>query len=172
MFDTVTKRDQTNHGTVLQCQSKFITPASSIWSVPASGTRTYVDPTEIVIRPSSTSSTIVVQWMITYETTHDAVWEVYKNKSYWQGGYNSGYTRNAWVGYAPCAYDNNVDSTPKTQYISMHDVPGTTADVSYGLAIGYASGGSTWLWLNRSASGTISDAYEVGTSHVIAWEIL
>ena len=119
----------TNTGPVIQVQTVMTDRKNNIAS-PNSGNGTPLRDLTVGITPTSSSSRLIVEFMICGEMHQDHVWLIHRNgglvtTSGEQGRNSVGNSR--WHGYAAAWYDRNENSTPSTWYLLYHCIANTTS---------------------------------------------
>ena len=128
----------------------------------------------ISITPKFSNSLLLVQWQIMYESDYNSVFRVYRdNGLVYTSGYQ-GYNENDGNGYSGVAslmYDTDVASTPNSQMIQYFVPAGSTNTTTLQLAVRSSYNTGATFYLNRSVNSGGSNAYEIGVSTAVIWEI-
>jgi len=128
----------------------------------------------ISITPKFSTSLLLVQWSVMYESDYNSVFRVYRD-----GGlvYTSGYQGynendgNTWSGIASFQYDTDVASTPSNQFIQYFVPAGSTSATTLQIGVRSSIPSSATFYLNRSVNSAGTGAYEIGVSNAVIWEI-
>ena len=139
------------------------------YALNASNTATIFTDLNTSITPSSTSSKILIQIMITHDSQWDAVYRLFRDST--DIGRNSNST-SRWSGFATVPYDNDTNSTSTTQMFQYLDSPSTTSSVTYKIGAQKSIDSNQTFYFNRCAGSTGQDSQEIGTSNMILTEIL
>lgn len=128
----------------------------------------------ISITPKFSNSLLLVQWQVMYESDYNSVFRVYRDNGlvYTSGyqGYNEN-DGNGWSGIASLQYDTDVASTPSNQMIQYFVPAGSTNTTTLQLAVRSSYNTGATFYLNRSTNSAGSNAYEMGVSTAVIWEI-
>lgn len=133
--------------------------------------RVILDELDIAFTPKFANSKVLIQYVISGEpSSHDAVWVLLRDTTVI--GRNANYS-NRRSGLVPMVYDSDQNSTPTPQAFSYVDTPGSTATVTYHLAMQPSSDGvnTRTYYLNRTVGGFPGNEREVGISQVHIMEI-
>jgi hypothetical protein len=139
------------------------------FTMPNTNNATIITDLSTSITPSSTSSKILIQIMITHDAAWDGVYRLFRNST--DIGRNSAST-SRWSGFATIPYDADQNSTPTTQMLQYLDSPSTTSSVQYKIGVQSSLGSNETFYFNRPAGSTGQDTQEIGTSNMILMEIL
>ena len=135
---------------------------------------TIISDLNISITPKSANSLLLVQWQVMYESDYNAVFRVYRDNGlvYTSGyqGYNEA-DGNTYSGIASAQYDTDVASTPSNQMIQYFVPAGNTNATTLQLSIRSSYNTAATFYLNRSINSGGSNAYEIGVSTAVIWEI-
>lgn len=141
-----------------------------------SGNGTPISQLNMGLFPRRSDSWVLVQWMISGEIHQDNVWLIQQNDTLittapYQGFNNVIGNTNRWVGYVPCAYDADDNSTPHNYFIQWYGPVSNTQPRIYTPAI-RSSSGSNFTWaLNRTLGSTGQDGFETMISTGVIMEI-
>lgn len=139
------------------------------FTMPNTNNATIITDLTTSITPSSTSSKILIQIMITHDAAWDGVYRLFRNST--DIGRNSASTAR-WSGFATIPYDADQNSTPTTQMLQYLDSPSTTSSVQYKIGVQSSLGSNETFYFNRPAGSSGQDTQEIGTSNMILMEIL
>lgn len=139
----------------------------STYSLPIN-TNTEITDLTLTITPKSATSVILLQYMVTFEVHYNTIFRLSRNGVVI--GTNTT-DANRWSGWANPGHDQDVSSTPNTNYYMYWDLPATTSPVTYRFLCSPTDGTAQTFYLNRAAGGAGSDAIEVGISYVILQEV-
>lgn len=158
-------------GKILQVVTKR-TDAKTVYS----GSNNYsIAELSTSITPVSSSSLIMVDIHLSYETNTTQTFKSTKDGSVMTAsgyeGYNSNAGNQRWSGIAAPAYD--VDSNSTMSHISLRyfDAAGSTTSRTYGLDIRTADPNNKTFYLNRCIGNAGADDFENGVSFVTIMEI-
>ena len=157
-------------GTILQVQFTQFTGTSV---VSTSGDTVVTDLT-VNITPSSTSSKIRIEAMVTGEwsdqnASHDNTWFFYRNTT--KLAHAAAGSRNVGIlmGTFSSFYQRDQGSTPENAIYSYYDSPNTTSQITYKVGLKVNTNHS-W-YLNRTVADGDTIGYERGISHISVMEI-
>jgi hypothetical protein len=136
-----------------------------------SGNGTPITPLNLTITPVFANSLIVCQWMISGEMSNDDNFLIWRDGVLAIDGYNLESGNVRWSGYSAANYDANDASTPFSRSIIYTNVPGSTLQTTYGLAVRSSSATNYTFYFNRTVSSTGADGYETSVSAGIIQEI-
>ena len=131
----------------------------------------------VSITPKFSNSLIVCMFQVHGEgsSTHDYDYKIWKNGSVPTGtypGYNSATGLQAWSGFAQSLpYEGDYNSTPFTQTMTYHDIPGSTSTVFYAPGVQDSYATSRVYYVNRTVGSAGTGGYETGVSMSVAMEI-
>jgi hypothetical protein len=126
----------------------------------------------VSITPSSTSSKILLQASVFYESdnvnNHELLWAFHRDSTR-LGAATTG-SRRGGIAINAAGYPaQDALTTPDSANIVFIDTPSSTSAITY--AVGFNASHAANLYLNRSVSDTDSVAHERGNSIIIATEI-
>jgi hypothetical protein len=163
----------TNDGPVIQVLTKMTDRRTDI-SSPNSGNGTPIYDLGIGITPTSSSSRLIIEWMITGELHQDNVFTIYRNGGLAGNSFEEGFNRDVgnqrWSGIASAWYDRDENSTPSCWYLLYHCIANTTSYTYFYPAVRSSSGGNYNFYLNRTQGSWGQENYEVGISSVTIYE--
>jgi hypothetical protein len=131
----------------------------------------------VSITPKFANSLIICNFQIHGEgsSTHDYDYKIWKNGSVPSGtyaGHNSVSGLQFWSGFAQALpYEGDYNSTPFTQTMTYHDIPGSTSTVFYAPGVQDSYGTSRVYYVNRTVGSAGTGGYETGVSMSVAMEI-
>lgn len=159
-------------GMVLQTVYRRV-DTKSTWSFTTATTPgTRITDLDTTITPRFSNSRILINFSITYEVHWDTVFKLFRIVSGVPTEIGTNTTdSNYWSGIWVNSYDNNNDSTARTESFFFIDEPNTLLPVTYSLMIQSAGVGASFLSLNRTIASLGQASYEVGISQVILQEL-
>ena len=126
----------------------------------------------VSITPSSTSSKILLQASVFYESSnnnnHELLWAFHRDSTR-LGAATTGSRRGGIAINAAVYPAQDALTTPDSANIMFVDTPSSTSAITY--AVGFNASHAANLFLNRTVSDTDSIAHERGNSIIIATEI-
>jgi hypothetical protein len=162
-------------GMVVQTVSNKVDTKATYVFATAGNLGTIINVLNTAITTSYASSKILVQFNISFEVHHDTVFRLFREIA---GGADVEIGRNTtdtgyWSGIWLPGYDNDNDSTPRTNHYMYMDSPNCASGYAliYKLMIQSAGVASRTFYLNRSITASGQNNYEVATSTVLLQEI-
>ena len=126
----------------------------------------------VSITPSSTSSKILLQASVFYESSnvgnHELLWAFYRDSTR-LGAATTGSRRGGIAMNAANYPAQDAASTPDSANILFVDTPSSTSAITY--AVSFNASHAANLYLNRTVADTNDIAFERGNSIIIATEI-
>jgi len=126
----------------------------------------------VSITPSSTSSKILLQASLFYESdnlnNHELLWTFHRDST--RLGAATTDSKRGGIAINAAGYPGfDASSTPDSANILFVDTPSSTSAITY--AVGFSASHAANLYLNRTVVGSDSVAHELGNSIIIATEI-
>ena len=157
-------------GTILQVQFTQFT-GTSVFST--SGDTVVTDLT-VNITPSSTSSKVRIEAMVTGEwsdqnASHDAAWFFYRDTTKLAHAVSGSRAVSILMGSFSSYYSRDQNSTPENAVYCYYDSPSTTSQITY--KVGYSVINNHTWYLNRTVGDLDTASYNRGISHISVMEI-
>jgi hypothetical protein len=155
-------------GTVVQMVA-IQTRTAQVLTALNTGLGSQITNVNIPITPRKAGNMVVLEWVLSAEVSHDAVYMVTRDGVALANATNG--TNNRWAGVASHPYDNDQNSTMSNVKIRIVDLNSLATATTYAVWIRSSNGSQPTFTLNRCIGLTGQDSYENGLSTGTATEI-
>lgn len=157
-------------------QAKYVrTDVRAAYTSNPSGNGNTITDLNMQITPRSSTSLLIMQWMINGELHENNVFMLHKDGSLiataGYAGYNLSVGNIRASGMMGGFYDQNEDSTPSNWYLQYAIISGSTNSMTFAPAIRSSSAGTYTLALNRTLNGSTGDSQESSVSSGMIMEV-
>lgn len=154
-------------------QTYFVYAANTDKLLIASNANDSASHVSVSITPSSTTSKILLQASLFYESSnvnnHELVWAFYRGSSTRLGAATTGNRRGGIAINAAGYPAQDASSTPDSANILFVDTPSSTSSITY--AVSFNASHAANLFINRTVTDNNDVAQERGVCSIIAMEI-